>query len=115
MCVILPSLWQEVIHRETLKTVICAVKNKCVCILLFVFKESSLLSHAGTVLLEIMSVIAQSDCGICNRRDAFATGDETLAFSRKMMEMNDLTETVRSCSFIPPEVKAKSHMEENSP
>ncbi|KAI7795738.1 hypothetical protein IRJ41_004727 [Triplophysa rosa] len=76
-------------------------------------RESSVISHAGTVLLaEIMSIIAQSNCGIRNRRNAFATGDETLAFSRKMMKMSHLKEeTARSCSFIPPEVRAKPPME----
>ncbi|KAK2872965.1 hypothetical protein Q8A67_022862 [Cirrhinus molitorella] len=67
----------------------------------------------GTVLLsEIMSVIARGNCGICNRRNVFATGNETLALSRKMTELKELNdETVCSYSLVPPEVTAESPTE----
>ncbi len=64
------------------------------------------------LLSEIMSVIARGNCGMCNRRNVFATGDETLAFSRKMTEVKELKdETVCSCSLVPPEVTAESPTE----
>lgn len=75
--------------------------------------DSLYLALPRTVLLsEIMSVIARGSCGICNRRNVFFTGNETLALSRKISEVKEFKdEPLCSYSFLPPEVTAKSPTE----